>query len=87
MNELALFAGAGGGLLGSILLGWRTICTVEKAPYCREVLLRRQRDGMLPLFPIWDEIETFDGRPWRGHVEFLVFGQQTAFSGQWEHQS
>jgi len=24
MNELALFAGAGGGLLGSTLLGWRT---------------------------------------------------------------
>lgn len=46
MNELALFAGAGGGLLGSRLLSWQTVCAVEKAPYRREVLLRRQRDGV-----------------------------------------
>jgi len=26
MNELALFAGAGGGILGGKLLGWRTVC-------------------------------------------------------------
>ena len=26
MNELALFAGAGGGILGGHLLGWRTVC-------------------------------------------------------------
>lgn len=29
MNELALFAGAGGGILGGTLLGWRTVCAVE----------------------------------------------------------
>jgi len=57
--ELALFAGAGGGILGGVLSGWRTICAVEFDSYCREVLLRRQRDGMLPLFPIWDDVRTF----------------------------
>lgn len=51
MNELALFAGAGGGLLGSHVLGWRTVCAVELAPYARDVLLARQRDGFLPRFP------------------------------------
>ncbi len=30
MNELALFAGAGGGVLASYLLGWRTVCAVER---------------------------------------------------------
>lgn len=74
MNELALFAGAGGGLLGSHLLGWTPVCAVEKEPYCREVLLRRQRDGVLPLFPIWDDIRTFDGRPWRGAVDIVTAG-------------
>lgn len=74
MDELALFAGAGGGLLGSRLLGWRTVCAVEKEPYAREVLLRRQRDGMLDLFPIWDEVQTFDGRPWRGVVDIVTAG-------------
>jgi len=29
LREFCLFAGAGGGILGSILLGWRTVCAVE----------------------------------------------------------
>jgi len=66
MDELALFAGAGGGLLASRLLGWRTRCAVELDPYARRVLLARQRDGCLERFPIWDDVSTFDGRPWRG---------------------
>jgi DNA (cytosine-5)-methyltransferase 1 len=74
MNELALFAGVGGGILGSQLLGWRTVCAVEKEPYCREVLLRRQRDGMLPLFPIWDDIQTFEGEPWSDVVDIISAG-------------
>jgi len=74
LNELALFAGAGGGILGGILSGFRTICAVEIEPYCREVLLRRQRDGVLPLFAIWDDAETFDGRPWRGLVDVITAG-------------
>ena len=74
MNELALFAGAGGGLLGSILSGFRTVCAVEAEPYCREVMLRRQRDGLLPLFPIWDDVRTFDGRPWSELVDVITAG-------------
>lgn len=56
VNELALFAGAGGGILGGKLLGWRTRCAVELDAYCRSVLLARQRDGMLDPFPIWDDV-------------------------------
>lgn len=74
MNELALFAGAGGGILGGKLLGWRTVCAVEFAPYPRSVLLARQRDGMLDPFPIWDDVRTFDGHPWRGHVDVVSGG-------------
>lgn len=74
MNELALFAGIGGGILGGKLLGWRTRCAVEINPYCRRVLLARQRDGMLPRFPIWDDVRTFDGKPWRGHIDIVTGG-------------
>ena len=74
MRELALFAGAGGGLLGGALLGWRTVCAVEIDPYCRRVLLARQRDGLLDPFPIWDDVRTFDGKPWRGHVDLVSGG-------------
>ncbi|MEN6334109.1 MAG: DNA cytosine methyltransferase [Phycisphaerales bacterium] len=74
LRELALFAGAGGGILGGHLLGWRTVCAVEWADYPRKVLLARQRDGILPRFPIWDDVQTFDGNPWRGRVDVVSGG-------------
>lgn len=41
MRELSLFTGAGGGLLGSMLLGFRTVAAVEIDPYCQRVLCAR----------------------------------------------
>jgi len=74
VNELALFAGAGGGILGGKLLGWRTVCAVEWEPYPASVLCARQNDGLLPPFPIWDDVQTFDGKPWRGIVDVVSGG-------------
>jgi len=74
MNELALYAGVGGGILGGILCGFKTICAVEIESYCREVLFQRQRDGVLPMFPIWDDVKTFDGRIWNGEVDIITAG-------------
>ena len=58
LRELALFAGAGGGILGGHLLGWKTICAVEWESYAASVLVARQNDKILPPFPIWDDIMT-----------------------------
>lgn len=74
LRELALFAGAGGGILGGHLLGWRCVCAVEYNAYARSVLLARQNDGTLPPFPIWDDVRTFDGKPWRGIVDVVSGG-------------
>jgi DNA (cytosine-5)-methyltransferase 1 len=74
MNELALFAGAGGGILGGMLHGWRTVAAVEIEDYPRRVLLQRQADGILPRFPIWDDVRTFDGKQWRGKVNVVSGG-------------
>jgi len=74
MNELALFAGAGGGILGGLLNGWRTVCAVEWDAYAASVLVARQNDGTLAPFPIWDDVQTFDGRPWRGAVDVVSGG-------------
>lgn len=74
MNELALFAGAGGGLLASKLLGITTICAVELDWYNRCVLTQRQNDGVLAPFPIWDDVCTFNGRPWRGRIDVVSGG-------------
>lgn len=74
MNELALFAGAGGGILASHLLGWTTVCAVERDAYAAQVLAQRQNDGILRPFPIWSDIESFDGGPWRGIVDVISGG-------------
>ena len=74
LNELALFAGAGGGILAGKLLGWRTVCAVEWEAYPASVLCARQNDGFLPPFPIWDDVQTFDGKPWRGIVDVVSGG-------------
>ena len=101
VNELALFAGAGGGILGGHLLGWRTVCAVEWEPYAASVLVARQNDGILPPFPVWDDVQTFDGRPWRGIVDVVSggfpcqdisaagkgAGIEGAKSGMWKHMA
>jgi len=74
VNELALFAGAGGGILGGHLLGWRTVCAVEWEPYPASVLCSRQNDKILPPFPIGDDCQPFDGYPWRGIVDVVSGG-------------
>jgi DNA (cytosine-5)-methyltransferase 1 len=74
LNELHLFAGAGGGIIASELLGHRTVCAVEFNEYARNVLVARQNDGTFPAFPIWDDVRTFDGKPWRGIVDIVSGG-------------
>lgn len=74
MNVLELFAGAGGGVIASGLLGHRVVCAVEIDPFCREILMRRQEDGSIPPFPIWDDVRTFDGKPWNGTVDVVSGG-------------
>jgi DNA (cytosine-5)-methyltransferase 1 len=74
LNELALFAGAGGGILGGHLLGWKTVCAVEWEQYPASVLCARQNDGLLPPFPIWDDVQSFRGEQWRGIVDVVSGG-------------
>jgi DNA (cytosine-5)-methyltransferase 1 len=73
IRELALFAGAGGGILGGKLLGWRTVCAVEINQFCIDRLMQRQDEGFLSPFPIFDDVCKFDGKPWRG-IANLVSG-------------
>jgi len=59
LYTLHLFCGAGGGVLGDLLLGHIPVGAVEIEEYPRKVLLQRQRDGILPPFPVWDDVRTF----------------------------
>lgn len=56
VNVMELFAGAGGGIYGGLLLGHTPVCAVEIVAKNREILLQRQRDGIMPRFPIWDDV-------------------------------
>ena len=76
MNTLSLCAGVGGFDLGlkCAIQEVRTICYVEIEPFCQEILLRRMDDGWLDRAPIWPDLRTFDGRPWRGVVDCVASG-------------
>jgi len=76
LTELNLFSGYGGFPLGLRLAGLntRTVCYVEWDRYCQRVLQARIADGHLDDAPIWDDIKSFDGRPWRGCVDIVSAG-------------
>jgi DNA (cytosine-5)-methyltransferase 1 len=87
--ELSLFSGAGGGLLASRLLGWRTVGYVEFDDYCQRVLAARIRDGFLDEAPIFGDIRAFlrEGyaEQYRGVADVVSAGfpcQPFSFAGQ-----
>ena len=72
MNELALFAGAGGGILGSKLLGHRIIGYVENNEYCQRVLAQRIKDGILDDAPIFGDIRAFNSEGYAASYTGMV---------------
>lgn len=76
MNGLAACSGIGGLELGLhiALDGYRTVCHVEREAFCAAALVARMEDAALDQAPVWDDIKTFDGRPWRGIVDIVTAG-------------
>src|SRR4051794_20475467 len=75
-HVLSLCAGIGGIALGLKLAlpHARTICYVENEATAAEKLVARMEDGALDEAPIWTNIKTFAGEPWRGRVHCLTAG-------------
>jgi DNA (cytosine-5)-methyltransferase 1 len=78
MNELSLFTGIGGGLLGTKLLGWKAVGYVESDKYCCRVLKQRIKDGILDDAPIFHlDVREFNRRiaaKYRGVVDVITAG-------------
>lgn len=70
LNGLGLFAGIGGLELGLERAGLCTsVCFVENDSYAQKVLTKR-----FPEVPIWDDVKTFDGKPWEGKIDVISGG-------------
>ncbi len=52
----------------------RVVCYVEREAYAAAVLAARMAEGALDAAPVWSDVRTFDGRPWRGAVDFVCGG-------------
>jgi len=78
MRELSLFTGAGGGVLGTTLIGFHHVGYVENNPYCQKILSNRIQDGFLTNAPIFGDIRTFisDGyaASYKGMVDVITAG-------------
>lgn len=76
MNGLALCAGYGGLELGieRVFPESRTVCYVEGEAFAVQHLVKKMEEGRLDYAPIWSNVKTFDGIPWRGKVDLLSGG-------------
>lgn len=52
----------------------RTLLYVERDPYAAAVLVARMEAEELDRAPIYDDLQTFDGRPLRGRVDIVSAG-------------
>ena len=73
---LSLCSGAGGIDLGLTIAlpGYRTVGHVERETFAAATLVARMEDASLDQAVVWDDVGTFDGRPWRGAVDIVTAG-------------
>ncbi|WP_394227063.1 DNA cytosine methyltransferase [Paracoccus marcusii] len=73
---LSLCSGAGGLDLGLAIAipGYRAVGHVERETYPAATLVARMEDASLDQAVVWDDVGTFDGRPWRGAVDIVTAG-------------
>ncbi|WP_414709644.1 DNA cytosine methyltransferase [Rhodopseudomonas sp.] len=75
-NIISLCTGGGGLDLGVELAipGARSVVYVEREALPVAHLVSAMQAGFLAEAPIWSDVGTFDGRPWRGLVDGLIGG-------------
>jgi DNA (cytosine-5)-methyltransferase 1 len=69
MNHASLFSGIGGFDLAAEWMGWNNVLHVERDPFCQKVIKHH-----FPNSQSFDDVKTFDGRPFRGRVDILTGG-------------
>jgi DNA (cytosine-5)-methyltransferase 1 len=86
-NILSICSDVGGLELGIKLAvpNARVVCYVEGEAHAAAVLAARMQDKSLDNAPVWSDLRTFDGKPWRGKVDCIAGGypcQPFSFAGK-----
>src|ERR1051326_1710113 len=76
LRALSLCTGYGGLELGlkRARPNLRVVGSVERQAYAASVLASRMVEGVLDPCPIFDDLESFDGRAYRDRVDLVVAG-------------
>jgi len=73
LNAIDLFSGYGG-ITVALSKYARPVVYCEKERYAQAILLSRMEEGKLPAAPIWDDVSTFDGKPYKGKIDIIYGG-------------
>lgn len=73
---ISLCSGIGGIERGveRVFRGARTVCYVEREAFACALLVEKMEAARLDPAPIWTDLLSFDGRPWRGRVDIVTSG-------------
>ena len=76
LNGLALCAGYGGLELAieRVFDEYKTVCYVEGEAFAAQHLRKKMEEGRLDEAPIWSNVKSFNGEPWRGKVDIISGG-------------
>lgn len=76
LHTASICAGYDGIALGLALAGAdpRVVVYVEREAYAVANLAAAMDEGRLDPAPIWSDVATFDGRPWRGVLDLITAG-------------
>jgi DNA (cytosine-5)-methyltransferase 1 len=75
LHSISICSGIAGLDIGvGRVLPVRTVVYVEREVTACEILVARMEEGSLERAPIYSDVGTFDGRPWRGRVDLITAG-------------
>lgn len=76
LRTISLCAGGAGLDIGLELAmpGARAVCFVEREAFGVARLVEAMQQGFLAQAPVWSDVSTFRGRPWRGLVDGVIGG-------------